>query len=257
VSGPARDLPPDIDPAWPAPDLSVSARFDFPAATAARRMVIVGSTPRSGSTLLCRALWLSGAVGAPCEYFGYEYSMVQMMVRLRVGSMRDYVERLLALRTGPNGVFGCKMHWDSFQFTVQAGLLPTLPPQSFVLVEREDRVAQAVSFARAAQTNQWAAGQPAMGQPRYDGTLIGALLKRTEHQIKAWRDTLRQNRRDYLAVTYEQLVRDPGGTVDGVLQRLGLARDPAFRMDLPPLLPQRDALSRDWAERFRRENPGT
>ena len=42
--------------------------FDLPTPHSPRRTYVIASTPRTGSTLLARALWDTGLVGAPKEY---------------------------------------------------------------------------------------------------------------------------------------------------------------------------------------------
>src|SRR5262249_5887973 len=135
--------------ARPARSSSSTQAYDFPERTAPRTFYIVASTPRSGSTFLCRRLWSTGLMGAPAEYFNYQGFMLQMVARLRPANIFHYVRQLLAIRTSPNGVFGANVHWNHFWFMQQAEIVPLLPRVRFIYIARADRLAQAVSYALA------------------------------------------------------------------------------------------------------------
>src|SRR5215208_139697 len=70
---------------------------------------LILSTPRSGSTLLCRGLEGTGLAGRPHEYFRPEGRLWS-----QYGGDADpvgYVARLLSERVSANGVFGAKVAW--------------------------------------------------------------------------------------------------------------------------------------------------
>jgi len=222
-----------------------------------RRRYIVASTPRTGSTLLCRALWDTGRVGAPKEYCN------PMQLRdwaVRAGSqthrllqgplvglagrgwsrarLDEHLKRVEALRTGPTGWFGMKVHrhhwerWGGFEAEV------------FLRIVRQDRVAQAVSWARARQTNRWADFQKELLRPRYSRKLIQRCLDDIERSETAWDRELP----GALTITYEELVRDLGGSVHRVLALL----DESFEDEVRPALArQGDGLNEEWAQRFK------
>jgi len=215
------------------------------------------STPRTGSTLLCRALWDTGRVGAPKEYVN------PMQLRdwaVRAGSrthrwltgplvalagrhwgrarLDQHLARVEALRTGPSGCFGMKVHRHHFErwggFTADV----------VVRIERQDRLAQAVSWARAKQTNRWADFQKEAVPPRYSRRLIQRCLDDIDAGEAAWT-------RDFpgaLSLNYEDVVQDLAGAVDRVLGELGETRAGEVR---PALARQADAMNPAWVERFR------
>ena len=132
-------------------------RLDFPRSVPLRKSYIVASTDRSGSTFLCSLLWQTGILGAPAEYWNFRSRPgtktigMQMMERLNASSPGDYLKKLLACRTSKNGVFGVKTH--SFDFKEVLGkfpkLLDMLAPVTYIYIQRQDKVAQAVSMAKA------------------------------------------------------------------------------------------------------------
>jgi trehalose 2-sulfotransferase len=119
------------------------------------RSYLVCATPRSGSTLLCRALAATGLAGQPEEYFearrrtgvprsprGYfrDYARADELAlpeerppgpdysSLReVGDYREHLAAALANGTGSNGVFGAKLMWMHVKdFVILARTLPEL-----------------------------------------------------------------------------------------------------------------------------------
>jgi trehalose 2-sulfotransferase len=246
-------LPPDIDSSWPVPDIGISAAFDFPRRTRPTAFYLIASTPRCGGTYLSHRLWSTGAMGAPIEYFGYEYTMPQMIVRLGVGGLLDYVDRILERRTSPNGIFGFHIHWHNFVFAATSGAFVRMPGLRVIHIERTDRLAQAVSHVKALQTGQWAAGHRAAGSPVYDRAAIARSLDLIALQTAEWQATFKRNRVDPISVTYEGLCADPDAVVADILRRFGATPDPTWRPPLPPIARQADHVNRDWIERFRRE----
>lgn len=238
---------------WQIVPRTLSPSYDFAVATRPTMFYVVASTPRTGSTLLCQRLWATGAMGAPAEYFNYHLNMIQMVARLRVASLEEYVDRLFALRTSPNGVFGLHAHWDQFHFAVTAGILRRMHGFRCIHIERRDRLAQAVSFARALESGQWASTHRARNAPAYDRKRIERCLARIEAHDGQWQSVFRRNRMEPIRVTYESLRSDPDAVLGDILSRFGVAADPSRRVSLPDIRPQSDDTSREWIDRYRRE----
>jgi trehalose 2-sulfotransferase len=127
--------------------------------------LIVCATPRTGSGLLCDALWNTGLAGRPDEYFcpsdEQEYSKVW-----GTSIYIDYLNKVIEEGTTPNGIFGLKIMWHHLndfrervskisQFTdiKTHNLFTTLFPNSrYVWITLRDKVCQAVSLYRARKT---------------------------------------------------------------------------------------------------------
>ena len=137
------------------------APFDFKQSTVLRKSYIIASLPRSGSQFLSGELWKTGLLGAPCEYLFPAYDMRPMMNRLRATTPADYIAKLTACRTSANGVFGMNVHIQHFISFLRGypGLLDALAPVSFIYTTRRNKIAQAVSMAKALQTNTWTSQQ--------------------------------------------------------------------------------------------------
>ena len=135
---------------------------------------LVCATPRSGSNLLCGLLKRTGVAGRPEEYFGRGHEPC-WAGRWGASGRVEYVHGAIREGTGANGVFGAKVLWPHMpnllakleavhgreDVAERALLERTFPGLRFVWIRREDVVAQAVSYAKAMQTDQWTALDPA------------------------------------------------------------------------------------------------
>jgi LPS sulfotransferase NodH len=226
-------------------------RFDhsFPPHEGPLRPYVVCSVPRSGSSLLCELLCTSGVAGAPTEYFDREQAAE---FRRRWGvDEAEYPSALVAHKTTPNGSFGVKLHHHQMvEAFGDRGLLAVWPDLRLVSIRRDDRVAQAVSWAIAEQTGRWASTHDAPGTARYDRRHVARLLRRIRREEAAWDRWFVAVGIEPLRVTYERLVADPDGVVRAVLTHLGV--DATVPLEPPTLERQADEESDRWAARFRR-----
>jgi trehalose 2-sulfotransferase len=213
---------------------------------------LVCAVPRSGSSLLCELLMLTGLAGAPTEFFDPE---------LREGFARvwgtetfdQYVEALLSRKTSPNGVFGMKAHYPQLAAALgdrdPNALLPEL---RFVYITREDRIAQAVSYSKALQTNLWAVDHPPQnGDPVFRAKEIRNLLATIGKHEDAWERFFERHDVKPLRVSYETLVERLEPTVRTVMDYIGVDVPDGFRLAAPTLQKQADGVSEEWARRFR------
>lgn len=255
--------------------------WDLPRPAAPPQTYVVASLPRSGSTLLCRLLWGTGRVGAPKEYLN------PMQLRdwsVRHGSRWDRVRnaplqgklvgalagrwgrrgqwsdpRLTAhlaavrARRSSGGWFGMKLHHHHLiRWQHHPTLAALLAAARWIRIEREDHLAQAVSWELALQTGQWASWQPAGRRPpRYSARRIARRLRALDRGRRFWDDFLAS--RSPVTLTHEELVRAPEATVRRVLAELGVDGAAAVAVPAPELRRQGNSRNRSWMERFRRE----
>ncbi|MCA1748520.1 MAG: Stf0 family sulfotransferase [Parasphingopyxis sp.] len=143
-----------------------------------------------------------------------------------------------------------------------AGTLLGLWPEAlerthFLLLDRRDRIAQAVSLFKAQESGRFHSVQPEgarMIEADYDADKIAFHLEhiaRNHRRFAALLDELGRPRR---TVIYEDICADPAGFVRETCDWIGLAppETVATETDLAPL---RDELSEAWIARFRREHP--
>ena len=252
------------------------AAHDLPAAPGTPRTYVVASTPRSGSTLLCRLLWGTGLVGAPKEYLN-PMQLRDWEVRLgarrrdrlaaralrgplvgagmgRVGWGPDRIHaHLLRVRQrrSSGGWFGLKLHHHHRVRWFPDGVLPPfLGPIHWIRIRRADRRRQAVSWARAQQTGQWASWQRPLLPPVYSQRRIDACWTALDAADRAW-DALLADL-PVLDVHYEELSADPGASVRRVLGWLGAPGAAAARIPPPGVARQADATTEAWIARHAR-----
>jgi trehalose 2-sulfotransferase len=229
------------------------------------RSVVICSLPRTGSSLLGHRLYATGATGWPGEWFWRE-DVDRNWKAWGILSWREYVDRVLEAGTGPNGVFCTKLMWGYLHdalFELRrlsrmydeddlAVLRSFFPEPSFVWIRREDVVAQAVSWAKAAQTGQWASFQPVLAEPAFDFDQIDGLYNLARVRNAAWERWFATHGVEPLRVVYEGLAADPVGVVEDVVARLGLERSPVEGRAPMELARQTDDVNLDWAARYKR-----
>lgn len=246
---------------------------DLPPPPVAPRAYAIASTPRTGSTLLCRLLWSTGAVGAPKEYlnptqirdwqvrrgrwwFRALRGPSRALLRRRPWSDRALAAHLLDVRhhRSSGGWFGLKIHHHHHgRIFRRRALSDILGPIRWIHISRDDQLGQAISWARALQTGQWAADERAFLRPLYSRRLISSCLDEIQRGEAYWAGFFSSNGLHPLHVEYAALVADPGKEVGGVLTALGVAGSVgAVSLRAASLRAQADAVSDDWRGRFTR-----
>jgi LPS sulfotransferase NodH len=154
--------------------------------------IIVVGVQRSGTSLLCEALKATGVAGTPEEYF-LPYGEADWVRDQSQHDIRSHIAAILRRGITPNRVFGTNLMWNT-HCDVQ-DVLHRLPEFSelpahaiydrifgntkYVWIRRRDRVRQAVSWAKAAQTGIFssvqARDQEARQKPEFDFTFINNL----------------------------------------------------------------------------------
>jgi LPS sulfotransferase NodH len=226
---------------------------------------LVCATSRSGSNLLCGLLRGTGVAGQPEAYFAHELEPCWAR-RWGASGPGEYVHRAIREGSGANGVFGAKVLWLHLpnllvkleavqgrrEMEERALLESTFPGLRLVWIRREDVVAQAVSFARAMQTDQWTALDPRRPDraPRFDFAQIHRFVGEIEEQNAAWKRWFRANGLTPFGVSYEDLVADMEGVTRRLLEFLGVAVPEDAPIE-PQHARQADSVNAEWAARYR------
>ncbi|TSA52831.1 MAG: hypothetical protein D4R44_04860 [Actinobacteria bacterium] len=251
-----------------------------------KKLLVVASVERTGSTLLCSILRGTLAAGTPVEYlnihtqnfvrFRNKYGVPTITLTRRPISVlrkllrrsqwsdisyfsrrsyRQYLTRLAEVNTTQNGVFGIKMHWNQYKrHMLDLGLDIDYwnVPVCWVRITRQDEVRQAISFVRAAQSESWNSNMEMQREPIYDGDAIVSALERIADENEQWQKYFVDNNIAPLNITYEQLTRDMDATVRAVMNHIG---SPIDTVPAPQTKKQSDEASKEWAERFLLEHP--
>lgn len=231
-----------------------TAAFDFPYFDAEPTTFFVCSTPRSGSTFLCRGLWETKHAGAPKEYFNPSHER-DFKARWSFDHIEDYIKHLKCYRTSPNGYFGIKTHWNHFELLhsrLKQPIASSFNAPSYIFITRNDKIKQAISWAKAKQTKQWTFDAPQKASPEFDKKLINECLQKIRQQEDAWDHYFSSHQVTPYHVTYENLATQYTETIYQLLQDLGIELQ---IKDIPsnPLKPQFDQTNQNWLEQYLKE----
>ncbi|MGB7538052.1 MAG: Stf0 family sulfotransferase [Anaerolineales bacterium] len=245
-----------------------------------RTAYVVCGVQRSGSSLLCEALKNTGLAGRPEEFFldteGWEEG--EWARRHGVTSRREFLRLVFREGTAPNGVFGVKIMWNYFhtmlgrfrQLPEYEGMeaVPLMtalfPGKRYIWIIRRDKIRQAVSWARAGQTQIYARRKGDIPVPKgesiFDFSLIDNLHRLILEGEAGWSTFFRDCGVCPFQVAYEDLAGAYERTALDILDFLDVAHpaNPVFGERL--LQKQADALNDDWVEKYRaikdRTSPG-
>lgn len=142
-------------------------------------------THRSGSSHLCDLLASIG-LGQPDEYNLWQ---------------QPTPERLKQAFAQQGKVAGVKVAWDVFNALATKGCQLERMGK-LIWLTREDKLAQAISWARAIQTDQWSSFDKPEREPCFDRELIAKQLTLIIRHEELWRAYLAN--KHALHLTYEQ-----------------------------------------------------
>jgi LPS sulfotransferase NodH len=222
---------------------------------------IVAATPRTGSSLLCEGLSATGVAGFPDEVFAPHLREIwreHFGLDESVG-ISQYVDAALRYGTSGNGVTAFKIHamhvpglaWELG--SAPGEVLPLLLPDArFINIVRRDRRAQALSWFRANETDEWfrLGDAPAPPPPALDLDAVRELEASIDHQQAEWREYFAERRITPLTIEYESLVGHYRGEVARALDFLGLPPLGAAAIPQPRLARQADSVTTDWRRRL-------
>jgi len=217
------------------------------------RGYVVCATPRCGSNFLCQLLASTGVLGDPREYFNPTGRRHYDGDPGYPDDPRAQLGRVLTTGRTGNGVYGVKIHPFQLGELGDVDPLAELPRLHVVRMQREDRLGQALSWARAQRTGRFRSSDPVAEPVAYDRDAVTAALEFLVDQEAEWDRRLAVGGvcgLPTLTVTYEELVADPPATVARVARLVGVRG----RVDVDPaqvtVAVQRDAETEDWRRRY-------
>jgi LPS sulfotransferase NodH len=229
---------------------------------------LVCSVERSGSTLYAELLERTGIAGRPlAEPFNMkvEADAFRRHQFQNYGSYLDFV-RLSAATS--NGVFGINLMWRhlarltqrletarSWNGQTMLEMLQHFIPgvTHFVLTERRNSLAQAVSWAIAYQTDRWRSTDPDRGTvPSYSFELIDTLYQNVLADYLGWENWFALHGIQPLRICYEDLISDKVGALRRTLEFLGLPYPATLHLH-NRLEVQSTSLNHIWVERYAAE----
>ena len=244
-------------------DTGYEAKFDFPLRKESPSVpYLLASVPRAGSTYFSHLLWKTGCLGAPLEYLNFlplsPYGAAANSPSLQSQIWRSVLHR----RCSPNGVFGLKAFPQQLDELQQRNppllaevldvVLPRDRPRRIVYLRRRDRVAHAVSYARANSSGVWRREQEREGAPalEYSQEAIEAAERGITIVEDIWDRMFSDLRMTPLSLSHEDVLDDPSGAARQVADYLGVEIDPAVEVKVPEIRKQSEGDSSAWIERY-------
>ncbi|HRQ37205.1 MAG TPA: Stf0 family sulfotransferase [Chloroflexota bacterium] len=235
------------------------------------RCYLVCAVQRTGSGLLTETLKSTAVAGVPEEYF-LSFEEGDWARKHGVPTRQAFLDLVFAKGTGPNGVFGAKLMWNTFQDPFQTKLreMPVYAELSdvellntffnqpkFIWNTRRDKVRQAVSWAIAAQTDIWASHQsePHQGEPEklpvFDFEFIDNLHRLAIEWEASWADFFKRAGLQPFKVVYEDFLEDFAATAVSLFDYLEIRLPAGFRLEKPTTIKQQaTARNNKWAARY-------
>jgi trehalose 2-sulfotransferase len=238
-------------------------KFDFPPVPHGPQIsYLLASVPRAGSSFFSHELWRTGCLGAPLEYLNFSPSGPYHFAATSADAQQQLWTQVMQRRVSPNGVFGLKgflMQFHELQLSnprllasVLSVLLPRDRPRRIVYLRRKDKIAQAVSYARASRSGVWRKEQETRGSSFLDYSRddIEAAERGIAVQEERWEQMFSDLRMDPLRVWHEDVLEDPSAAAEEVARYLGVAIDPRRALQVPHVSRQSGGNTAAWIERY-------
>lgn len=238
------------------------ARYDFPYRDGLpERSFVLATVPRTGSTFVSHLLWQSGCLGAPLEYLNFLPGSPYAAAHGSPARQQELWRSALHRRTSPNGVFSVKCFSQQLRELQQQHpallihFVNSMLPRGrakVVRLHRRDRVAHAISYARAALSGVWHKVQEADEDRTvaYSGEAVDHARRLLDHQDADWDALLREQAADQLTIWYEDVIDRPADAVRQVADFIGVQLDSGAVVPVPPIEQQSQRDAQAWSRRY-------
>lgn len=231
-----------------------------------QKSYLICATPRSGSFLLCEALKNTGLAGRPEEYFTRD-DKPPLKERWSPSVCLQSIAEDIEQGTTSNGVFGVKIMRSFFDavvgklrlipgtegLTVPALLETVFPNLRYLFITRRDKVRQAVSYAKALQTDVWTVYTkipPLTNAVAFNFKQIDYLVQLVLTYEAVWQQYFENSGIRPFTVVYEDLVPKYEETAIQILEYLNIPVPERLMFAERYLQRQTDAVSEEWVERY-------
>ncbi|MEM7626607.1 MAG: Stf0 family sulfotransferase [Planctomycetota bacterium] len=232
-----------------------------------KQCYFICATPRSGSTLLCEALRLTGLAGRPDEYFGPMH-VERWNKQWHTSTAGDYLERVFETGTGANGVWGAKLmrvYWHDFigqlrgldgpgEESDESLVQRVFQRPRYLFITRRDKVRQAVSWLKFLQGSAWywegETPQKIEGL-EYQEDVIDRFIDQVNAHESAWMRYFERVGVEPFVVVYEDFCAAYESTAAAALEYLGLNHGLLNLENQRRMKQQSDQISEQWVQRYR------
>ena len=213
---------------------------------------IIASAPRSGSHLLSTLLGATALAGKPEEHFNPWHMGLATDFPMDLIFQPEHVQHLIEKTTTPNGVFGTKAQFTQISNFVGLHRLESLfpTPLKYIYIQRKDDLRQAISLARAVQTDRWMWDQSERKQSQYDPDLLFQCQREIKIQEKGWEMYFYEKGIEPFRVVYEEFIQDTANVILGVLRYLEIDIPAEFTVPSPQIKKLADQITEEWVSLY-------
>lgn len=153
------------------------------------KMFCILCTPRSGSTLFADTLNHTGLIGICEEWFNYDYfAAFQEVSGQNHFTLRQYIDFIKKKTVGDTGVFSIKWHIAQVKAVVEDFDLSftSFKFDHIIYTYRKNKIAQAVSLAKAVATDQFRFDEEKKSEAKVDLYSVADCLMRLTSQDRTF-----------------------------------------------------------------------
>jgi trehalose 2-sulfotransferase len=218
------------------------------------RFIFLCYTNRCGSDYVAQSIASDGRLNVAEEFFNHE-TVVFHARRERHKDIQAYFDWLVRYVKIGRRVM-CKLAVNHLEILGRAGIMQQIIERShFILVERSDKLGQAISYDIARQTGQWnsrIAAQQTAADIEFSAARLTAITRSFAEQYQAFGHFFSRNAVAPTHIVYEDFVADPQSHLERIGRNVSF---PDLRM-LPQniwLQKQAGPLNLAWRERYLRD----
>jgi LPS sulfotransferase NodH len=214
-------------------------------------LLILCFTNRCGSNYLAALLAATGAFNNAGEFFNADVVLHHSRTR-RIDSLRGYFSILPQLVENVCEWLAAKASIEQIIMLADAGIFDRHPNTRFILLERQDLLAQAISRCIAAQNDRWISGQQAEISDAdliYDRAAIDQTMADVAQANAAFRLFFAANGIAPIHLAYEHVVKNPQAAISRIGESLGIS-SLVVHPDAVRLHPQSSTLNAAWRARY-------
>ena len=207
-------------------------------------------TNRSGSNVLGEYLRATHQFSGFVEALNYR-RVIKYSQQNGLSSFFDYLTWQVSRLHEDDKITGIKASVDQAEMLFQSNAIPGyFDKVHWVMVQRDDTLAQAISFSIAAQTRQWTSNDtPPSADPVYNFEDIQRrveMLCDEQAQINVF---CAMRGIAPIRVTYEEFTANPKGSALSIADHMGI-EGPSFDETIVTLRPQSDGRNEEFRARF-------
>ena len=214
--------------------------------------LFIGFTNRCGSNFLCALLASTGRFNGPSEPLNFNV-VIDSSIKNNFNSYEDYLREIKSKHKIGTRLL-IKTSVDQLAFLQKTGLLDKVfPHRKFLLIERCDKLSQAISYMIAMQTKKWLSNQKIeqdISQISYDDSLVVNYLGGVTKTYQNFDLFFSLIGEQYHKVVYEQLCQQPQFETNKIFNFLNINSDITINKEGIELRIQRNALSERFREMF-------